>query len=517
MSLQRRPRPDAVAATRLARREWLLQMLAFGAAACGRRIDDPAHARGSTVVMAIPGPGVLQYDAWGFDSLTFLTMAKEDARGELVPHLAQRWEHSADHREYTYHLRTDVRWDDGVPVTAHDVKFTSDLLNHPDVASGGPDVEVIDDFTVRILGGPDSLVYPRCLPRHVLESCDPKRFWQWDFWTRRVGCGPFRFRREIPQTMVEYERNPDYYGARPRIERVILKFVGEAGLTELLAGSVDMARADPTQIPRIADDGRFRIYQEVSHGAWAIHWKCNHALFSDARVRRALTLAIDRQELLRLMNFSPDLPITDGVFTRRQFRRREWPEPLPYDPGRARALLDAAGWMEPREGGMREKQGRAFRFTAIVNSSVGVPKLAVYVQALFRSVGVQMDIQLSDAPSMWRVLRAGDFEAWMHVAQPGVGAQERDFGRGSGRGNTTGYENQAVYDVIDRLRATADPDEEDSLYRQLTEIYRADVPFTRLIPFTLDWFVHRRIGGLSTPFRALPDEHLAELWVEGRS
>ena len=116
-------------------------------------------------------------------------------------------------------------------------------------------------------------------------------------------------------------------------------------------------------------------------------------------------------------------------------------------------------------------------------------------------------------PSFFARLKTGDFEAWIHVGQSYPDAQRRDFGRG----NSTGYKSPEAFAVIDRLMATADPDEEDALYRRLTEIYRADMPFTRLIPASSDWFVHRRVGGLSTPFRASPDTYMEELWLEDTS
>lgn len=84
---------------------------------CGRG-NDPAYARGSTIVMTVPDARALQPDAWDLDFLTFLPLARQDQRGELRPRLARSWEHSPDHRQHTFHLRTDLHWDDGVPVTA---------------------------------------------------------------------------------------------------------------------------------------------------------------------------------------------------------------------------------------------------------------------------------------------------------------------------------------------------------------------------------------------------------------
>lgn len=487
-------------------------LIVLGNFACTQR-EDPAYARGTTVVMAIIHSDDLKPDETNLDFLTFLPLAKLNEHGELEGHLAQSWEHSADHREYTFHLRTDVRWHDGVPVTAHDVKFTLDLLHHPDVAEyPWVDVTVIDDSTVRIRATkPDYINDIVYYPQHLLKDLDPKDFWAWPFWTSPVGNGPFRFVQYVPETMIEFEANPDFYGAQPRIKRLILKIVGAAGFTELLAGNVDIVgEVDLTKIPRVASDARFRVYVHAVASARAIQWKVDNPLFSDRRVRRALTLALDRRELLEFVNLPPELPITDGVFTERQFRRRELPEPLPYDPEQSRALLDAAGWSDRDGDGLREKDGRPFRFTASVLNSQSMELIAVYVQAQLRRVGVQMEIQLTDSAAMWDKLHSGDFEAWIFIDQAPPNRQQAIHGRG----NAAGYDNPEAFQVLDRLVTTADPEEVDAHYRRLTEIYRIDPPFTRLIPMTRDWFVHRRIRGLSTPFRADPDTYMETLWVE---
>ena len=310
----------------IARREWLLQMLAVAATGCVRR-DDPARSRASTLIMAVDSINVVRPDWTYADFLVFSPLVERDERGDFVPRLAERWEHSDDYREWTYHLRRDVRWHDGVPVTAHDVKFSLDLVTQQGYRFDS--VTVLDDFTVKVRMPPgyhgpsyqDDIVY---YPQHLVEGLDPKKFEDWEFWTRPVGNGPFRFVRYQAGTMIEYEANPDYYRGKPKIERVVLKFVGPpqagAGLTELLSGNVDVVLAgNPSQIPRVLEDPRFRVYYSaVSASGPAIVWKHDHPLFRDARVRRALTLAIDRRELRQLLNLPADLPFGDGVYTYQQ-------------------------------------------------------------------------------------------------------------------------------------------------------------------------------------------------------
>ena len=496
-------------------------VLALAAPGCNRRGEDRAYSRGSTVIVAYCcGERVLNpYFERPAQHLVFLPLVALDENGELDGRLARSWEHSPDYREWTYHLRTDVRWHDGVPVTAHDVKFSLDLLTHPEVRlvprGFFESVSVIDDSTVTVryagarYGFDWWLVY---YPRHLLQGLDPKAFSDWDFWTRPVGNGPFRYVRHMPMTMLEFEANPDFYLGKPKIERVVLKFSGDAALTELLGGQVDaVAGVNPADIPKLAADPRFRIYHRPhQYGARGIYWQNDHPLFRDRRVRRALTLAIDRRELLQVVNLPADFPIVDGPYTDRQLYRADLPDPLPHDPERARALLGAAGWRDRDGDGVREREARDFRFTAIVMAAPGWQELAVYVQNQLRQVGVRMDIQTLELSVVAERFRTGRFDAAFTWVRHIAGFLEREFGDES----PFGYTNPEIVELARRARLTAHPDSQDQIYRRLTVIFRAELPVTRLFPEVTTVVVHRRIRGLSSPFRADPVWYMEELWLE---
>jgi len=501
------------------RRRWMLGcggLLGLTAAGCGRG-KDRVYSRGSTVTVAYccgrEALSPLQDLSAMFLVFSPLVAYDRELR-EDVPRLAQRCEHSPDFREWTYYLRPGVKWHDGAPVTAHDVKFGLDLLTHPAVMYFGPDevesVAVLDDSTVRVRMG--NLIHDEmgCLPKHLLADLDPHKIGDWEFWTRPVGNGPYRFVRYVPETMMEFRANPDYFRGKPRIERVVLKFAGEAGLTELLSGGVDaLPDANPAHIPKLAVDPRFRVYHNPSSYGSGIYWHCAHPLFRDPRVRRALTLAINRRELLQVLNLPDNLPILDGVFTPAQVRRGELPEPLPYDPAGARALLDEAGWRD--RGGVREREGKLFRFAAIVAARPGFDQLAVYVQDQFRRVGVRMEIQVLDKGVVDERMKAGQFEAALTLFAA------RFLARYFGKDAPAGYRSPELVKLLDQMIGTPDPNSTDHIYRALTEILRADLPVTSLVPRTGTFFVHRRIQGLSSPGRADPVRFMEDLWLEDGS
>ena len=226
--------------------------------------------------------------------------------------------------------------------------------------------------------------------------------------------------RHVPKTMMEFEANPDFYKGKPEIERVVLKFGPDTPLLELLSGKVDAAGFAPTQIPGLGEDPRFRVYYSERNDNWAqwIFWNQRHPLFHDPVVRRALTLAINRRELLEVLNFPPDLPIFDVLFTRPQYRQRQLPEPLPYDPELAKQLLEAAGWQDEDGDGIRERAGAEARFTLIANRQSTVDlgeRAAVYVQDQLRRVGIGMEVQILDRSLKNQRVRAGEFDAAFHL------------------------------------------------------------------------------------------------------
>ena len=462
----------------------------------------------------------------GYERLpVFLPLIAINERGELEGRLAQSWELSPDFGAWTIRIRSDVRWHDGVPVTAHDIKFAADLYQHPDVLRWTPssrEVAVLDDTTFTLayhsaFVGDETKRWRSAetggLPRHLLEGMDPRDFYTWDYWKRPIGHGPYRFVRRVPQTMIELEANPDFYLGRPRIDRVIFRQTG-ATTAELLSGNVDMMQLDPPSVAKqVATDPSFRVFYHYGNDqTLGIPWhQGRYPPFRDRRVRRALTQAIDRRGLLAVLDLPPELaPIYDVLLSHEQFRRGEYPDPVPHDPDAARRLLEEAGWRDMDGDGIRERDGEEFRFTLLARANE--LEEAVYVQAELRRVGIAVEIAHSAIGS--RINADADFEAgiawfWGEL-RPGV----IRLGRWLGTESPIGYSNPTVDSLILRGRATRDPDEYERIFRELGPIIQQDLPITFLYRTMHAFVAHRRVCGLSSPWRAEPYTYLDQLWLE---
>jgi|SRR5579859_25493 len=512
---------------RIRRREFVeicAGSLALAAVGC-RRNRDNQHGNVLNILFPSETEETL-YTESPSQFLVYLPLVTRDEKGELEGWLADHWEHSSDYRKWKIHLRKDVRWADGLPVTAHDVKFTLDLFTNPGVLQLPPSfaVEVLDDSTYTITcergraeGTPldDWTVY---YPKHLLQHLDPTKFWEGSSWTLPVGDGPYRLVRHVPQTLVEYGANPNYFRGKPSIARVVLRFgdtSSSQALTELLSGNVDVVPyANRMDLFKLGDDPRFRIYDSIDvETRRAIAWNHRNFLFQDRQIRRALTLAINRRELLQVLNLPLTTPLFDVLLLNGQLRRGHIPAFLVSDREQAKQLLDDAGWHE--SGGLRYRDSKPFRFTALVWDRYGLNDAAVYIQSQLRRIGVHMEIAALDPDIVRSRLMAGDFEAAVTViTDAGPPGPLRFFGGGG----YLGYENSKVAALLESAQNTISPSELDRIYQELWFSFETDLPVTFLYPFVHTTVAHRRVRGLGGPYRVDPLRGNTEfLWLDNQT
>jgi peptide/nickel transport system substrate-binding protein len=302
--------------------------------------------------------------------------------------------------------------------------------------------------------------------------------------------------------MVELEVNPGYYGKEPEIKRIVLKFGGNP-VNELLSGNVDAAKdLLPFEILQVANIPRYNLYHEFNVSSIiSLLWNHRNPLFRDASVRRALTLAINRRELAQVLNLPEDIPIFDASIVKSQFFRGEVPDPIPHDPELSRRLLDKAGWVEKKAGGIRENNGQKFRFSLLLTEEL-MPA-AVYIQDQFRRVGIDMETVTMEIVAILGRAREGKYEAVLSNAP--AFSYGWDYG---------GYDNPEFALLNKRAFTATSVEELEEIARKLWPIFQSDIPWTFLYPEVTTNAVSKRIKGLTSPHRSDPTRFMEYLWIE---
>lgn len=351
----------------------------------------------------------------------FTPLITYNEKFEPVPRLARSWEVNADSTELTFHLRNDVFWHDGKKTTAYDVKFSYDMARTPE--TGFPntafwthykDATVVDSFTLKVGMEPHAdFMDPwrsfAPVPRHVLEGTDPAQMRTHPFSTRSpLGNGPFKFVEHVPQQRWVFDANPNFpkeLGGRPYADRLVYRVIPEPTtlMTELLNGNLDYYIA-PTaeQADPIERSPNARIASFADRQFLMLGWNQRRDMFKDARVRRALTMALDREAIVKAVRRGYGTLGNTTIPPIFWNHDAQAGADLKYDTAAAKRLLAEAGWQDrDRDGVLENAQGQPFRFTLITNQGNSERKdITEIVQAQLRTVGIDVRPQIMEWGSM---------------------------------------------------------------------------------------------------------------------
>lgn len=484
--------------------------------ACG---SDPAP--GGQIVVGVPSEpqglnclrvaGGLEVTLCRYFSGTLLA---HDRNLGIIPRLAQSFQSSEDGRSVTFKLRHDVKWHDGVPFTAEDVLYTVERIRSPGSAIRGnlpalfeplASVEAPDDYTiVASYREPYALAYQAWSRAFIMPAHLPFEPGAATPLSRApVGTGPFRLVRWEPGVQIVLEAFPDYFGGAPLLDRLIYRIVPDRGslLAGLRTGDIDIVSFTPTDAPEEDRSQPFRVIRFPANALDFILWNTREdpGLFTDPRVRRALSLALDRPGYIRHLTGGQDLPAV-STFHPSSWAHDPELEPLPHDPGEAAALLAQAGWNDTDGDGILDTPAGPAEFTIIYFSGAAVAEsIATMLQESLAGLGVKVHLQGLDRQGIRERVRGRSFQAAVYTWYMDPDPDPYDFFHSSqseyGQ-NFGGYSNPEVDRLAEEGRREMEPSRRARLYHQVEKILREEQPYTFLAHPMNTLGVSRRVCGL---------------------
>jgi ABC-type transport system substrate-binding protein len=392
-------------------------------------------------------------------------------------------------------LRDGVRWHDGAPFTSRDVEFTYRALMADATASPRkPDFDLILKVetpglrTVRVTyrkpysPALSSWMIP-ILPAHLLDG-KSQEWWTQNFDRKPVGTGPFKFGEWKTNEYIRVVRNPDYFEApAPWLDGIVFRSLPDQLSLRLAfeTRQVDFWSAEPWAVAAFQKDPRFDIFSSPSSSYTYIGWNLKRPLFQDERVRRALAHAVDVPSMVKYILYGNGIQST-GIFTPQMWFFNPDIQPFTYDPEKAAALLDEAGWIKGPDG-IRTKNGERFSFTLITNNANEIRRdIATLVQDGLKGLGIEVKVELYEwAVFLKNHVNKGNFDAIVLGWSLGADFDQFQIWHSSQTNpeqlNVVGYKNPEVDRLLETIRQEYNREKIIDLAGQIQSMIYKDQPY----------------------------------------
>jgi peptide/nickel transport system substrate-binding protein len=424
---------------------------------------------------------------------------------EPEPDLAESWEANEDGTHYTFKLREGVTFHDGQPFTANDVKFTWELIAHPENVGAAQlfqffntiagaeafhageaeeitGIKVVDDLTVDVtldspwapfltIGSNQYIV-----PKHILGEVPVGEILEHEYARNPIGTGPFRFIAWQAGDSYIGEAFEEYYAGRPAADQVVLRVAGlddNTKITALRSGELNAATLTLNGLDSLGEDPSIQTRQKPGRANQYLEFNLAKPIFSDLNVRKALSYATNRQAIVDAV-YQGRATIYNSVFPYDWWATKQDTTIFDNDPEQAAQLLDEAGWTVGDDG-IREKDGEKLSFTITALDN----QWPIVLQQQWKEVGVDAKIETVDFPTLsTQFYVTGIFDAVAmnvpyslytdpHFALPGYFLSAN---------NRNKYNNPESDRLIEEAAATIDQEQRKQLYYEWQEVIAQDVP-----------------------------------------
>ncbi len=462
-----------------------------------------------------------------FSGLTYAEFDSDSGKLIYYPGLAYKWKISPDKKSITYYLKTNLRWSDGKPFTSKDVKYTFYLYTNPEIMSVRQDIErffihkkdgnldydksfvILSDsvFQFNFNNPVDDTLFITglpILPEHIFSQIPPEKLINHEINFKPIGIGPFVLENYSRQHQFILKRNKEEnYDKIPYIEKLVFKVIPDynSRINQLKNGEIDLLtdiRPEDAELLRSQSD-RIEIKFIKGRDYDYIGWnnidiqkftESNqkiiqpHPLFGNKEVRRALTLAINRKEIL------------DGYFGRYASIAESPISPIfkefvnnnlkiiPYNPDEAKRILEKNGWQDRNGDGIIDKNGIPFKFKLAI--SAGKPHrefAATMIKNYLKKIGIDVEIEILENSLFFSKMFERKLDAWIAGwtipldldLEPFWGSNlEQNFF------NVTGYQNKNIDKLFSELKKTNSFEKMKRIIYKIQEILQEDQPVTFL-------------------------------------
>jgi len=470
-----------------------------------------AQKRTDTIIVGLTDPSgafTPYFQQSGYDgnvsSLLYASLVNVDDKGLPVPELAESWDISDDALTYTFHLKSDLKFSDGSPLTADDVAFTWTILHDKaydgdsqvltlNVVGGAAykagtattitGIKVTDPKTISVTLEKPNATALVTLGSNVLSKAyygKDYKFGQLDYikklHEKPVGNGPYTLEKFIPGQEVRFVANEYYYKGKPATEHFIYKTTEGDVWQFVETGEVDYASFSATQenIDKLKGLGYLNVIPYTPSTYGYLQANLEHEQLKDKAVRQAIAYGLDRNSIYVDANQGagavaniPASPISWSY-------TEEGINPYNYDPEKAKELLDGAGWVVGT-GGIREKDGKPLSIHYLGSKSKNTDIFIAVAKENFEALGIKFEPEVfADFNSLVSKVEGGDYDlvsfSTAMLTDPSDGLLQFIDGE------IKGYDNPKFKALYDKGLSTTDIEERKKVYKEIYQLLNDELP-----------------------------------------
>ncbi|MFH1369171.1 MAG: peptide-binding protein [Elusimicrobiota bacterium] len=446
------------------------------------------------------------------NGLVYNGLVKYDKDIKLVGDLAESWEISDNGLIITFKLRKNVKWHDGRPFTAGDVKFTYERLIDPKVRTPyGSDylivkeLKILDPYTLRVTyKEPFAPALESwgmgIVPKHVFEKGD---FNENPANRNPVGTGPYKFKEWKTDEKIVLEANPDYFEGKPYISRYVYRIIPDQSVEflELRNESIDEMSLTPDQWRAYPEF--FRHYNKFRYPAFMYTYfafNLKNPVFAEKKFRQAVAHAIDKRDIINGVLLGMGKAAT-GPFPPQSWAYDPGVRDYEYNPEKAKILLAELGWKDEDGDGYLERNGKKLSFTIMTNQGNKLRSLsAEIIQSHLKKIGIKAEVRIVEwSTFIHKFVDQKNFDAiilgWNLSRDPDQYSIWNSKQTGTGQYNFVSYSNPEIDSLLEKGRKTFDHEKRKTIYHKMHRILAQDLPYIFLYYPESMPVVHKRFIG----------------------